>query len=49
MKKSENINPEASKFVNSVVKGKNVDANDILEKIVRRKVEKHIRKVLKNK
>ena len=48
MKNSKDVNPDASKFVDSVVNGKNVSANDLLEKIVRRKVEKRIRKVLKS-
>lgn len=48
MKNSESVNPETSKFVDNVVNGKNVDANDLLEKIVRRKVEKRIRKVLRS-
>lgn len=48
MKIVENVNPDAAKFVDSVVKDKNVDANNILEKIIRRKVEKHIRKTLKS-
>jgi len=46
MKNSDNVNGDASKFVDNVVKGNNVNANDLLEKIVRRKVEKRIRKVL---
>lgn len=47
MKNSKDVNPDASKFVDDVLRGKNADANDLLEKIVRRKVEKHIRKTLK--
>lgn len=38
---------DAAEFVDSVVKNKNAEASDILEKIVRRKVEKHIRKTLR--
>lgn len=48
MKRSENVNRNVSEFVDSVMKGKNADASDLLEKIVRRKVERRIRKVLKN-
>ena len=47
MKNSKDINPETSKFVEQVMRDKGADANDLLEKIVRRKVEKHIRKTLK--
>ena len=47
MNNSKDVNPDTSKFVDQVVSGKNADANDLLEKIVRRKVEKHIRKTLK--
>ena len=46
MKNSKDINPETSKFVEQVMRGKGADANDLLEKIFRRKVEKHIRKTL---
>lgn len=38
---------DAAEFVDSVVRNKNAEASDILEKIVRRKVEKHIRKTLR--
>ena len=47
MKNSKDINPETSKFVEPVMSDKGAAANDLLEKIVRRKVEKHIRKTLK--
>ena len=47
MKNSKDVNPETSKFVERVMRDKGADANDLLEKIVRRKVEKHIRKTLK--
>lgn len=42
-------NKDAINFVDSVMKKKNVDANELLEKIIKRKVEKHVRKVLKSK
>jgi len=47
MKNSEDVNPETSKFVEQVMRGKSADAGDLLAKIVRRKVEKHVRKTLK--
>ena len=47
-KKQDNVNPETREFVSSVMSGKNADAGDLLEKIVRRKVEKHIRKTLRS-
>lgn len=47
MKNSKDVNQETSKFVDKVMRDKGADANDLLEKIVRRKVEKHIRKTLK--
>ena len=47
MKNKEKVNSDAADFVDNVMRGKNVDANDLLEKIIRRKVEKHIRKTLK--
>ena len=37
---------DAERFVDSVVREKDAKAENILEKIVRRKVEKHIRKTL---
>ena len=48
MKNSKDVNPETSKFVEQVMRDKGADASDLLEKIVRRKVEKHIRKTLKS-
>ena len=42
-------NKDTINFVDSVMKKKNVDANELLEKIIKRKVEKHVRKVLKSK
>ena len=47
MRTLKNTNSDTNKFVDNVVKNKNADANDLLEKIVKRKVEKHIKKILK--
>lgn len=48
MSSSKDVNPEVSTFVDRVMNGKDAAAADVLERIVKRKVEKHIRKTLRS-